>query len=47
MKAGYDEEIIVKMSSERLMAAWAELVAAGQDKPRVAPTEHANSDAEL
>jgi predicted protein tyrosine phosphatase len=32
-KAGYDEQAIVKMSREQLIAAWAELVAAGKDKP--------------
>ena len=32
-KAGVDEEAILKMSREQLMAAWAELVATGKDKP--------------
>ena len=35
-KAGIDEDVIMKMSREQLMAAWAELVAAGKDKPAAA-----------
>ena len=35
-KAGLDEEVILKMSREQLMAAWADLVAAGKDKPAAA-----------
>ena len=35
-KAGVDEEAILKMSREQLMAAWAELVATGKDKPSAA-----------
>jgi hypothetical protein len=35
-KAGIDEEAILKMSREQLMAAWAELVATGKDKPAAA-----------
>ena len=35
-KAGLDEETILKMSREQLMAAWADLVAAGKDKPAAA-----------
>ena len=32
-KAGLDEEVILKMSREQLMATWADLVATGKDKP--------------
>ena len=32
-KADIDEETILKMSREQLMATWADLVAAGKDKP--------------
>jgi len=35
-KAGIDDEAILKMSREQLMAAWAELVATGKDKPAAA-----------
>ena len=35
-KAGLDEDTILKMSREQLMAAWADLVAAGKDKPAAA-----------
>jgi len=35
-KAGVDEETILKMSRDQLMAAWAELVATGKDKPAAA-----------
>ena len=35
-KAGIDEDVSMKMSREQLMAAWAELVAAGKDKPAAA-----------
>jgi hypothetical protein len=41
-KAGYDEEAIVKMSREQLIAAWAELVAAGKDKPHAPALVHAD-----
>jgi hypothetical protein len=41
-KAGYDEEAIVKMSREQLIAAWAELVAAGKDKPHAPTLVHAD-----
>jgi hypothetical protein len=41
-KAGYDEEAIVKMSREQLIAAWAELVAAGKDKPHASALVHAD-----
>jgi hypothetical protein len=32
-KAGLHEEVILKMSREQLMAAWANLVATGKNKP--------------
>jgi len=35
-KAGLDEEAILKMTRDQLMAAWAELVATGKDKPAAA-----------
>jgi hypothetical protein len=35
-KAGIDEEEILKMSREQLMATWAELVSTGKDKPAAA-----------
>ena len=35
-KAGVDKEAILKMSREQKMAAWAELVATGKDKPSAA-----------
>jgi hypothetical protein len=35
-KAGIDEEVILKMSREQLMAAWAELISTGKDKPAIA-----------
>ena len=35
-KAGLDEETILKMPREQLMVAWADLVAAGKDKPAAA-----------
>jgi hypothetical protein len=41
-KAGYDEEAIIKMSREQLIAAWDELVAAGKDKPHVPALIHAD-----
>jgi hypothetical protein len=41
-KAGYDEEAIVKMSHEQLIAAWAELVAAGKDTPHAPALVHAD-----
>ena len=40
-KAGIDEEAILKMSREQLMAAWAELVATGKDKPAAAVSTRA------
>lgn len=45
-RAGYDEEAISKMNREQAMAAWAELVATGQEKPRVAPTFYSNPEIE-
>ena len=45
-KVGYDEEAIVKMSREQLIATWAELVATGQDKPRAAPIVYTNPEIE-
>jgi hypothetical protein len=39
-KAGYDEEAIVKMSREQLIAAWAELLATGKDKPHATALVH-------
>jgi hypothetical protein len=41
-KASYDERAIVKMSREQLIAAWAELVAAGKDKPHAPALVHAD-----
>ena len=35
-KAGLDGETVLKMSREQLMVAWADLVAAGKDKPAAA-----------
>jgi len=35
-KAGLDEEAILKMSRDHLMAAWADLVATGKDRPAAA-----------
>jgi hypothetical protein len=41
-KAGYDEEAIVKMSREQLIATWTELVAADKDKPHAPALVHAD-----
>jgi len=35
-KAGLDEDAILKMSRDQLMAAWAELIDTGKDKPAAA-----------
>jgi len=41
-KAGLDKETILKMSRDHLMAAWAELVATGKDKPAAAVSKCKN-----
>ncbi len=46
IKAGYDEEAIVDMTREQLIAAWAELVATGKDKPQVKPSFYTDPEIE-
>jgi RIO-like serine/threonine protein kinase len=45
-KAGYDEEAITDMTREQLIAAWAELVATGKDKPQVKPSFYTDPEIE-
>jgi hypothetical protein len=45
-RAGYEEEAIAEMTREQLIAAWAELVATGQIKPRVKPSFYTDPEIE-
>jgi hypothetical protein len=46
VKAGYNEEAIADMTREQLIAAWAELVATGKDKPQVKPSFYTDPEIE-